>query len=695
MLTSKRKLMKPKGKGFTPTKQKIELTIESVETVEIIEALESAETIEAVEPTLIPDEQLEVAVEPSNDGEKTLILGKHSVSTTSVSYRSVSFERAVVNQEERTVEIPISSEYAVDRGWGVEVLEHTPEAVDLTRLNNGANLLFNHDSDDYIGVVLTSYLKGNRLYAKLYFDVHPKADQIWKSVVAGVLKNVSIGYQIESVREETSRGITTYYASRWCPLEVSIVTIPADPSVGIGRTLTGDAQPLTLSTPQPLEVIQENPMTTETVDLNEVRQQERERINSIEALCTKHNQSREFTAKLVNEGASIEQARSEVLNMLSNEQQAPVQAPIEALGLSRKEEKAYSIRKAIVAALDRDWSKAGFERECSNAIAEKLDRATGGFFVPVRDLQVPMQRATLSTGTAATGGNLVATELNSGRLIEFLRNRSLVLRMGAEMLSGLVGNLDIPTEDGISNIYWVAENAGVTQSDQTFGKVSFRPKTLGVKSAFTRQMLLQTSDDIEARVRRNLSQSIATGIDVAAINGSGASGQPTGILNTAGVATVFLGTNGAVPTWASIVALETAIANGNADVGSLGYLTNSKVRGKLKTTLRNPAGTDSTWVWEDSAGSDYSMGKLNGYMAGVSNNVPSNLTKGSGTALSSIIFGNFQDLMIGEWGILELLPNPYGAGYDAGTVEVRALQTIDIQVARAASFAKIIDAITV
>ena len=119
----------------------------------------------------------------------------------------------------------------------------------------------------------------------------------------------------------------------------------------------------------------------------------------------------------------------------------------------------------------------------------------------------------------------------------------------------------------------------------------------------------------------------------------------------------------------------------------------ASISGTTRTSLSGIP--DSTWIWEDSAGADYSMGKLNGYMAGVSNNVPSTLTKGSGTALSSIIFGNFQDLMIGEWGILELLPNPYGTGYDAGTVEVRALQTIDIQVARAASFAKIIDAVTV
>ncbi|MFM6052928.1 MAG: phage major capsid protein, partial [Sphaerospermopsis kisseleviana] len=154
-------------------------------------------------------------------------------------------------------------------------------------------------------------------------------------------------------------------------------------------------------------------------------------------------------------------------------------------------------------------------------------------------------------------------------------------------------------------------------------------------------------------------------------------GQPTGILNQANVPTVALGTNGAAPTWASIVQMETELAQDNADVGSLGYLTNAKVRGKLKTTVKNPVGTDSDWIWEN--GTDPVIGMLNGYMAGVSNQVPSNLTKGTGTNLSAIIFGNFADILIGEWGVLEILPNPYGSGYDSGSIEIRALQTVDVQ----------------
>ncbi|MFM7368936.1 MAG: phage major capsid protein [Sphaerospermopsis kisseleviana] len=222
--------------------------------------------------------------------------------------------------------------------------------------------------------------------------------------------------------------------------------------------------------------------------------------------------------------------------------------------------------------------------------------------------------------------------------------------------------------------------------------VQIRPKTVGVKSRFTRSMLLQSSIDIEAFVRQDLSDSMALGIDRAAIAGTGTSGQPTGILNQANVPTVALGTNGAAPTWASIVQMETELAQDNADVGSLGYLTNAKVRGKLKTTVKNPVGTDSDWIWEN--GTDPVIGMLNGYMAGVSNQVPSNLTKGTGTNLSAIIFGNFADILIGEWGVLEILPNPYGSGYDSGSIEIRALQTVDVQIRHPESFVEIIDAIT-
>lgn len=429
------------------------------------------------------------------------------------------------------------------------------------------------------------------------------------------------------------------------------------------------------------------------IDIEEIRQQERDRIASIQALGKKYGLPERAINQLV-DNSTIEEARTFVLEWIGQEKQEPIAKPVDPLGLSKKEDKSYSLRSAILACIDKDWSRAGFERECSDAIASKLNRRTNGFYLPVRDLSIPLQtRATYAVGASATGGATVDTILDSANLIMYLRNRMMFMQMGARMLSGLEGYVDIPRQSGVANVYWIATEGGsVTQDESTFDLVQIRPKTVGVKSRFTRSMLLQSSIDIESFVRQDLSDAMAIGIDKACIDGTGVSGQPLGILNQSGVPTVALGTNGGAPTWASLVQLETELAQDNADVGSLGYITNAKVRGKLKTTVKNPAGTDSDWIWEN--GAQPTIGMLNGYMAGVTNQVPGNLTKGTGTNLSAIVFGNFADVLIGEWGVLEILPNPYGSGYDSGSIEIRALQTVDVQIRHPESFAKIIDAIT-
>ena len=601
--------------------------------------------------------------------------------------------------EEYTLELSASSETPYERWWGTEILSHAKGAINMERISDGANLLWMHDWEKYIGVIETARVEDSKLRCKVKFDTHELAIKIKNSIKAGILSKVSIGYMIDELKKfESSEKGDTYLATKWTPYEVSIVTIPADPTVGVGRSADDyEPEPVPVQHATPITPIEDskqeetNPMTD--IDINEIRQQEKERIASIQALGKKHGLPEKAINQLI-DNASIEEARTFVLDWIGQEKQEPIAKPVDPLGLSKKEDKSYSLRSAILACIDKDWSRAGFERECSDAIASKLNRRTNGFYLPVRDLSIPLQtRATYAVGASATGGATVDTILDSANLIMYLRNRMMFMQMGARMLSGLEGNVDIPRQSGVANVYWIATEGGsVTQDESTFDLVQIRPKTVGVKSRFTRSMLLQSSIDIESFVRQDLSDAMAIGIDKACIDGTGASGQPLGILNQSGVPTVALGTNGAAPTWASIVQLETELAQDNADVGSLGYITNAKVRGKLKTTVKNPAGTDSDWIWEN--GSQPTIGMVNGYMAGVTNQVPGNLTKGTGTNLSAIVFGNFADVLIGEWGVLEILPNPYGSGYDSGSIEIRALQTVDVQIRHPESFAKIIDAIT-
>ena len=206
-------------------------------------------------------------------------------------------------------------------------------------------------------------------------------------------------------------------------------------------------------------------------------------------------------------------------------------------------------------------------------------------------------------------------------------------------------------------------------------------------------MMMQSTPDIEMIVRQDLAAVLALGIDLAAISGTGTSGQPTGILNVSGIGSVIGGTNGAAVTIDQLIALETSVTANNAPEDDLAYLTNAKVIGALKT-LKSTTGQ---YLWTDSPIGQRSgtPGEINGYTVARSNQVSSTGTKGTATGVAStILFGDWSELIIGEWGVLEILPNPYGAGYNSGTIDIRALQSVDVGVRHAKSFAAMTDALT-
>lgn len=361
---------------------------------------------------------------------------------------------------------------------------------------------------------------------------------------------------------------------------------------------------------------------------------------------------------------------------------AAPQRPDPAIGMSERDLRNYSLVRAINAAASGNWQAAGLEMEASRAAAQALGREPQGFFVPydwqVRDLVV---------GTDSAGGYTVSTNLLTQSFIELLRNRMMVRQAGATVLSGLVGDVSIPKQTGGATAYWVSENGAPTESQQTVGQVALAPKTVGGWTDISRKLLKQSSIDVEAFVRGDLSTVLALAIDLASLHGTGADNQPTGIALVSGIGSVVGGTDGAAPDWADIVGLETQVAIDNADLGRMAYMTNAKVRGKLKTTAK-VASSDSVMVWAEGAN------PLNGYPVHVTNQVSSTLTKGSSTGVcSAIFFGNWADLIIGMWGGLDILVDPYTGG-TAGTVRVIALQDVDIAVRHAESFAAMLDALT-
>ncbi len=351
------------------------------------------------------------------------------------------------------------------------------------------------------------------------------------------------------------------------------------------------------------------------------------------------------------------------------------------IGMSREDLRRYSITRAILAAANNDWRGAELEQEASRAVTQLKGGEPRSFYVP---FDVLYERRDLTAGTATDGLELVATNLLAASFIDVLRNAAVVQRAGATLLTGLVGNIAIPRKTAGSAAAWVAENTAPSETMPQFDQVTMSPNTLAAFVYYSRKLLKQGTPDVENLVRLDIAMAFATEVDRAVLHGSGAGAEPQGIEGYSGVAVVPCGDpDGGAPTWPVVVNLETEVAQDNAAMGRLAYITNAKVRGKLKQTDKFSGSGNP--VWEGT--------EVNGYPGLVTNNARSDLTKGVGTNLSAIFFGDWASVFIGQWGGLDMLVNPY-ASAGAGTIRIEAYQETDIELRHPESFATVVDADT-
>lgn len=355
------------------------------------------------------------------------------------------------------------------------------------------------------------------------------------------------------------------------------------------------------------------------------------------------------------------------------------------IGMSQKELRKYSIMNILRAQMTngKNWRTAApFEAEVSDAVAKRTNKVPQGALVPE---DVTREKRDLDIGTNTAGGYFKATQQMS--MIEMLRNRIILETAGATTIDGLVGDVAFPKQTSSGTAYWVTEGNAPTESQQAIGQVLMQPKAVAGWTEYTRKLMNQASESVENFVRADLSAILARAIDAAGLHG--ASNGPTGIAATSGVGSVAGGTNGLAPTWVHITALEREVAIDNADVGTLSYITNPKVRYKLKNTLRTATYGD-TPVWGDNR-----EVPLNGYPSHVTNQVSSTLTKGTSSGVcSAIFFGNWAEVLIGFWSGLDILLDPYALGTSGG-MRVVAFQDVDVAVRHAESFAVMLDALTV
>ena len=614
--------------------------------------------------------------------------------------------------EERTdagLTFSFSSEAPVERWWGREILVHDADSMDLARMNDGGAWLWNHNRDVVLGVAEKAWLGDDRrLYVKTKWSPNTteKGTEEYKrrkDIEAGITPNVSFAYEINDVREATNGD---FHVTRWNVLEVSSVSVPADQTVGLGRA-QGDnentaapatspaaiqASTTTLEAKQTAERGADTPQDPPPMDTNinvqevqtAARQSERERVSAIRAMCDQHQVGNDLAERLINEDATLDQAREAVLGQLGRtrkEFQGRVHDDGAAsIGLTSAEVKRYSLMNVIRHLADPSdrglREAASFELECSKAAESKLGRAAKGIVMPWDVMAAPAQRAPQSVGTASSGGYVVDTQLLTGSFIDLVRNRSALLGLNVTTLTGLVGNVDIPKKSGNTTAYWVGEDVAVSETNITLGQLSMTPKSLGGYVDITRRLMLQQSMDVEAMVRADLAESIALAIDYSGVYGTGGSSALLGIKNVTGVGTETLtsdantnksigGTTYYFGNFADYVNMETTVSVANLDVASMFYVGNAHVRGALKQTLRNT--NSEMMIWENN--------EVNGYGARVSNQLIG----------SNVFFGDFSQAIFGFWSGVDITVDPY-TNSTKGTTRIVAFQDVDFGLRNPAAF---------
>jgi HK97 family phage major capsid protein/HK97 family phage prohead protease len=583
-----------------------------------------------------------------------------------------------VDSSARTITFPFSSEAPVQRWYGSEILVHDDKSMDTSRLNNSAPLLYNHNLDDIIGVVERAWVntKDRRGYATVRFAKTARAEEVLGMVQDRILPNVSFMYQINDATEDPKKG--EMRVSSFTPLEVSIVTVPADQSVGIGRAwaevetevrvqrieATPAQQDRAIQPAQPakgvvMSEVQNTAAAPAVVTETELQSKspiayEQSRKQAIINLVRANNLDERIGNAWISQGASMEQVSTDILAILQERGKANPTASAASIGMERSDVRRYSLMKAIRASATNDWSQATLEHEASQEVAKRTGRdgrTSSSFFLPY-DVQ------TRDATVAGSAAYLVGTSNQS--FIELLRNRMVAYQMGATRMSGLVGNVTIPKQTVGATAYWLAsETTAVTEGNQTFAQLALTPRTVGAYTQISRLLQLQSSPDAESLIMSDLAKQVAIAADLAVLYGTGTE-QPTGITQTASIGTLASGTSF---DYADLLEFQTDVAGNNALNSSFGYVTTHAIAAlaMTRTTFTGSAKA----CWEGSV----LDGMVAGFKAMASNQMSS----------ATMLAGSWDTCVIGEWGVLELAVNP-NDNFAQGLTGLRAFYTMDVGV---------------
>jgi HK97 family phage major capsid protein len=628
-------------------------------------------------------------------------------------------ERAEGDETPQRFTVAVSSEFPVERfgffGKYREVLDHSPGSVELARFKSGrAAVLVDHGGDQ-VGVVRSAWLDKDRVMrAEVQFSANQRGQEIQRDVLDDIRGNISLGYIPKRAKlvEESEELGDLWRVTAWAPLELSFVSVPADPTVGVGRGMSGGTfPPVDVEGEEPKEersmkkVRGENGAILEVADtdprpaVHDV--QERSAAQATAEAGEMYRLAEAFGYKTENVRAWQEQGLdiTGVQRLILNEratQGAPTASAesLEKAGLARKDLKRYSFARAILAAAERR-EPDGLEGEVhrwlvtNRPTGESVPAARGGVLVPTRLMEgMPghdpeRAKRSLVSNVAGKGAETVFEE--PGELIELLRNRTVLTQLGARTLTGLTSPVAFPKQTAGQSAVWVGEGgAAISETDLVLALALLAPKTLMGATSFSRQLLMQGSVDTEQLVREDIAQVHAIALDVAGIHGLGAAGEPTGVYKAVGVnLTDRSGGAGAIR-YSDVLAMEAQVANANAHLGSLGWLANPSMSANMKAVMKGGTGTWSP-LWDGTI----LDGNVDGYRAMASAQVSKVMTGSDRTGGSNmgVVFGNWADMLIGMWGALELVVDPY-TSKKRGLIEVASFQMTDILIRHGESFSK-------
>jgi HK97 family phage major capsid protein len=607
--------------------------------------------------------------------------------------------------------ISLTSESPVMEYDHYEILDHSLTSANLDRVKGGAAWRDGHWGEQ-IGNMTNPRIDPNskKLYVDVTFSQHnPNAMQTYREMRDGIKRNVSarvIMNSLEPSPESYKNNIPVYRSKDWQIVHGATVEDPADHSVGVNRELKFINNPQGVNTMEPT-VTTPAGATTVVAPSTERTLSDAEFANlkaNIEKEVGEKNRAiverafqdggekaalnisgilqyaKEFKDKV--RGIDLMEKAQDFIRLGSRESDFATmitrnlaeQRPITGnnIGMSTREVKDFSFKNLIA-------NKAGLgvnadrEIEACNAATQQASKSgviPKGIMIPADVLLRPSQdrKRSLSTATNVTGGpELIASNFYPENFIELVRNKTVIDKVGVMTMGGLVGNVVIPKQTGAATFAWVADGSVPgTESDQTFTQLTLSPKLGTANTAFSRQLLLQSTPSADTLIENDLAKIAALGKDLAVLHGTGANNQPTGISLTTGVGASATGSSPI--DFIHVVGMETDVAAANLDVDTMYYVANATLYGALKT--RPLIGTTFPSFILDAKTKE-----MNGFPTVRSNQV----------LAGCMFFGDFSQVIVGEWNGLDILVDPYTLS-TTGLIQVTVFIYVDVGVRYAGAF---------